>query len=437
MGLAIVIIGLPLSRALISLGVIWLSLSVFLPGKSLKQLPLWIWAGFILFLTYLLGLLYTQDTTRGLLDIWQKIPLITVPIALWRAEKLPSRTIRGLLWVMVLSCTTTIILMFGVGIWHSIQDGMTFDLIRSCGWGAECEDPQVWKKATRWFTYSPLSGGIGQHPNWLSMILIGGFLSMVWLWDDARKRGLPFSHWLMAFFTGLTFVAMALLSSRMQQMIFFAVVLSVGIYLLSDKATWKMLILPASLILVLFMGAMTLLPQSRNRMKEILVQTEEAEQKKVVWTGMSVRKEIWKSGWELLGQIPIIGVGTGDYRDELTEQYQRDGFEYGYVRELDPHNQVLATVIAIGIPGLFILIFWVVTQMITAFYQKKWAWLLWTLIFVLSGLTEVLLGRQVGIAYIAVIGAFLAFHLPRTGIVPGGQTESKPSGWRGRRALSS
>lgn len=425
-GLAIVIVGLPLSRALISLGVIWLSLAVFLPGKPLRNLPLWIWAGIILFLTYLFGLTYTQDLNKGLLELWQKIPLVTVPIALWRAEKLPSRTIRGLLWLMVISCTATILLMFGVAMFHSIQDGLTLELVRSCGFG-DCDDPQLWGKARRWFTYSPLSGGIGQHPNWLSMILIGGFLSIVWLWDDARKRGLPFSHWVMGFFTGLTFIAIALLSSRMQQLIFLTVVVAVGLYLLSDKATWKMLILPASLMAVLFLGAMAFMPQSRNRMKEILVQTEEAEQQKVLWTGVTVRKAIWRSGWELLGQIPIVGVGTGDYRDELTEQYQRDGFEYGYVRELDPHNQVLATVIAIGIPGFLVLTFWVLSQLITAFYQKKWAWMLWIMIFVLSGLSEVLLGRQVGIAYIAVIGAFLALHLPKTGIIPGGQPEPAPS----------
>lgn len=435
-GLAIVIVGLPLSRALLSLGVILLSLAALLPGKPLREMPIWIWAGIVLFLTYLIGLVYTQDTSRGLVDLWQKIPLITVPIALWRAEKLPSPTIRALLWTMVLSCTVTILLMFGLAITHSIQDGLTLDLIRNCGLGGQCDEPQVWIKARRWLTYSPLSGGIGQHPNWLSMILTGGFLSIVWLWDDARKRGIPFSHLTMAFFTGLTFVAMALLSSRMQQLIFGAVVVAVGIYLLFDKSTWRMLILPASLILLLFLGAMTLLPESRNRMMEVLVQTEQAEQKKVVWTGITVRKAVWKSGWELLGQIPVIGVGTGDYRDELTEQYQRDGFEYGYVRELDPHNQVLATVIAVGIPGFIILVCWIVSQMITAVSQKKWAWLLWIMIFMLSGLTEVLLGRQVGIAYIAVIGAFLAFHLPRTGIVPGGQMESKPSRWRERTALS-
>lgn len=426
-GLAIVIMGLPLSRALISLGVIWLSLAVFLPGKSLRGLPVWIWAGIILFSTYLFGLIYTQDLNKGLLDLWQKIPLVTVPIALWRAEKLPSRTIRGLLWLMVISCTVTILLMFGIALWHSIQDGLSIELIRNCGLGGTCDDPRTWNKVVRWLTYSPLSGGIGQHPNWLSMILIGGFLSIVWLWDDARKRGLPFSHWVMGFFTGLTFIAIALLSSRMQQLIFLTVVVAVGLYLLSDKTTWKMLILPASLMAVLFVGAMAVMPQSRERMKEILVQTEKAEQEKVVWSGVTVRKAIWRSGWELLGQIPVIGVGTGDYRDELTEQYQRDGFEYGYVRELDPHNQVLATVIALGIPGLMVLVFWIATQLITAFYQKKWAWMLWIMIFVFSGLSEVLLGRQVGIAYIAVIGAFLALHLPKTGIIPGGQMAPKPS----------
>lgn len=426
LGLVLVIVGLPLSRAVLTAGVIWLSLGIFLPGKQIRTVPVWIWAALALFATYVIGLFYTQDTSKGWFDLWQKIPLVTVPLALFRAEKLPARTIRALLWLMVVTCTLTIVLMFGVAVFNSIEDGLSIDMLQSCALGGNCEDPAAWLKARRWFTYSPLSGGIGQHPNWLSMILTGGFLSMVWLWDDARKRGVTFSHLRMGFVTGLTFVAIALLSSRMQQLIFAGVVLAIGLYLLTDRSTWKILIVPATLMILLFVGSMALMPESRERMTEILAPSA-AQTEEVVWSGVTVRKEIWKSGWQLVGQIPLIGVGTGDYRDELTDQYYRDGFLYGHARELDPHNQILATIIAVGIPGLLVLCFWLGSQMVTAFSQKKWGWLLWIAIFLLSGLTETMLGRQIAVAYIAVIGPFLAFHLPKTGIIPGGETGSGPS----------
>lgn len=425
-GLGLVIVGLPLSRAALTAGVIWLSLGIFLPGKRIHTVPVWIWAALALFATYVVGLFYTQDISRGWGDLWQKIPLVTVPLALFKAEKLPARTIRALLWLMVITCSLTILLMFGVALYNSMQDGLSIEMLQGCALGGHCEEPAAWLKARRWFTYSPLSGGIGQHPNWLSMILTGGFLSMIWLWDDARKRGVPFSHLQMGIVTGLTFVAIALLSSRMQQLIFAGVVLAIGLYLLTDRSTWKILIVPATLIILLFVGAMALMPESRDRMKEVLAPST-SQSEEVVWSGITVRKEVWKSGWQLIGQIPLVGVGTGDYRAELTEQYDRDGFLYGHVRELDPHNQVLATIIAVGVPGVLVLCFWIGSQMVTAFSQKKWGWLLWLAIFLLSGLTETMLGRQIAVAYIAVIGPFLAFHLPKTGIIPGGETGSAPS----------
>ncbi len=424
-GLVLVIVGIPLSRAALSIGVVWLSLGVFLPGESMRRLPVWLWMGLALFGLYLLGMLYSSDPETGLGDLWQKLPLITVPLALFRAEKLPARTVRGLLWLVVLTACMSVLAMLGIALWHSVEEGLHLALIGDCAFGGTCSQPIVWESSMDWLSYSKLAGTINQHPTFLSMYLMAGFLAIVWLWEDARKRSEPFSHWVMALFTGLIFLAIALLASRMQQGIFVLVLGVLGIGFLRGRMSRKELLIPGMAVVLVFAGSLTLMPESRDRVAQIFTQKEKP-QSVGEWTGITVRREVWKSGWNLMGTVWATGVGTGDYRDALTSQYLADGFQYGYKRELDAHNQYLATAVALGLPGLLLLLLWLGSQMLTAVREGNHPWLLWTAIFVLGCVAETLLGRQIGVAAIAVIGPFLAFHLPKAGIVPGGEKEQAP-----------
>jgi O-antigen ligase len=70
----------------------------------------------------------------------------------------------------------------------------------------------------------------------------------------------------------------------------------------------------------------------------------------------TVRVLIWKESVALIKEDPFIGVGTGDIKDILLERYKAEGMTGAFDHKLNAHNQFLQTGIALGIPGLFLII---------------------------------------------------------------------------------
>ena len=72
--------------------------------------------------------------------------------------------------------------------------------------------------------------------------------------------------------------------------------------------------------------------------------------------GTNIRFWIWKSAFSVIENHPIIGVGTGDVRDELQKQYEKRGMSQAVIFRYNAHNQYLETWLGTGIFGLFALL---------------------------------------------------------------------------------
>lgn len=66
----------------------------------------------------------------------------------------------------------------------------------------------------------------------------------------------------------------------------------------------------------------------------------------------------WYCALQIVKEHPIIGVGTGDYKDELNKMYRSIEFKKGMVYGYNTHNQYLEEFIKFGtVGGLFFLFF--------------------------------------------------------------------------------
>jgi hypothetical protein len=117
----------------------------------------------------------------------------------------------------------------------------------------------------------------------------------------------------------------------------------------------------------------------------------------------SGRLMIWKLGLDLVKDAPLLGYGTGDAKDVLIDSYQKAGFTYGAERKLNAHNQFLQTVLAVGIPGLLLLL-WVFAE---AIRNREPVFIAWMLVFSLNALTESVLETQKGVLFVSVFYALL------------------------------
>jgi O-antigen ligase len=72
--------------------------------------------------------------------------------------------------------------------------------------------------------------------------------------------------------------------------------------------------------------------------------------------GTESRVIILKSGWSVVSEHPVLGVGTGDVNDALEETYKTHAHRIEATLHLNAHNQYLQSWLATGLPGLFLLV---------------------------------------------------------------------------------
>lgn len=86
----------------------------------------------------------------------------------------------------------------------------------------------------------------------------------------------------------------------------------------------------------------------------------------------AARKFTWHASLELIKAHPLIGVGTGDIKDELNKKQYELGYHGIAKQKLNAHNQFLNTWIAIGLPGLIVLLFITIGGVIVTLRHKNW-----------------------------------------------------------------
>ena len=121
---------------------------------------------------------------------------------------------------------------------------------------------------------------------------------------------------------------------------------------------------------------------------------------------------IWKSVVYLIGKNPVLGVGIGDVRSELTDEYIRVGEERLGKEKLNAHNQFLEVFLEDGIIGfaIFLLIFGLMISI--AFKEKNLLYGLFILMMFVFFMFETVLYRLAGVAFFSLF----SFILPQLSV---------------------
>ena len=121
-----------------------------------------------------------------------------------------------------------------------------------------------------------------------------------------------------------------------------------------------------------------------------------------------VRVLIWKSAVELFKSNPLIGVGTGDVKDELKRTYKKNRYSAAYKKNYNAHNQYLQTGVALGGIGLLILLALFGIPTILSFVRYNYLYLMFSINMVVSCLTESILEVQSGVVFFAFFTVILS-----------------------------
>ncbi len=121
------------------------------------------------------------------------------------------------------------------------------------------------------------------------------------------------------------------------------------------------------------------------------------------------RTEYIKTAFEIIKRHPLIGVGTGDVKDEFTLQYKISHSKLEPKYQLRTHNQYITFIVTFGIIGFLII---VLCFIFAIKYENKHKDNLFKIIFfiaLLSFLNEDTLETHIGVSFFAFFFSFLMY----------------------------
>ncbi len=170
----------------------------------------------------------------------------------------------------------------------------------------------------------------------------------------------------------------------------------------------------ALLLFILFLGvALIGIYKSNLRIKfeqtyEELTNTNRTNKSYVQSTG--ARIWFWKTTTEVIKENPILGVGTGDIRDELSKKYQEKGIIYIQDKGMDSHQQYLQTFAATGLFGFLSLLSMFLLLFYDSIKNRKFLLFGFTLLYFIFGFTESMLETQAGLVFFTFFALYLSYY---------------------------
>lgn len=338
-----------------------------------------------LFFIYMIGLLWTQNMRYGSIDLELKIPLFLFPFIFASSRSIifrGKRVVNVFIAYMTGCFISTMIFIFNA--FNNFIQSNSYDE----------------------FYYTKLA--IYQHTTYMSMFLSLALAMALFLLIFRRSmlsRLLQvFIAWLIPYY----FILVILLSSK-AGIFCMALVFALSIMAMLLYGKKKLhAVVAFALVCAAFTLSQGIFPHSFGRMKAVgRTMSSRPESGSDAIESTAERVLIWDAAYTIIKQNILIGVGTGDVKDALLGQYERNNFNNGFLKQLNAHNQFLQTFIALGLLGIVILLagflwpFWLSLKKSYLIYAA------FILIVTFNLLFESMLERQAGMMFYAFFNAFL------------------------------
>jgi O-antigen ligase len=339
----------------------------------------------VIYILYLVGMLYSKNMKYGFFDLQIKLSMLLFPLIFATIDKdFPIRKLTtNVFKAFIAGCVTGTLILFIISICSFLGSS----------------NPQV-------FFYTIFSRFL--HPSYLSMYLNLAVSILAYYMiqkEQPLTKKLRILFFILAFYLSCVII---LLSSKAGIFSLLFLYLLIVIYLLViNKQVWKGLLF-FFLVLVIFYAGYSFLPIIAERFKK--VESVLSEQKKPSPEKMESNSErlvVWKAAIEVIRENSIFGVGTGDVKDALLLEYQKENRSLVYNMRLNAHNQFLQTYIALGILGVLLLLSGLVLPGWLAIRRHHFIYFSFLLVFTINILVESMLEVQAGVIYYAFFNALL------------------------------
>ena len=329
------------------------------------------------YVLHVIGMLYTTNMDYGLRDLQTKLSFFLFPIVL-SGIGLTAVTFEKIKKATIISAVLSMLIL----------------LIISFSQYLKSHDSTA-------FFYTHLSHG--KHVTYLAIFMNLALLFVIEKIYSGKQRN-PSFIFLLAF--AFLFAGILLLSARTSTIVAILTISIFPFFIPSRKNNLRVswIVHGCCLLFSLFsfLGYLHLFNRF-NQVEEAIAIRENQTDSKVVQNespnSTNIRINIWKNTIQLISRYPLLGVGTGDIKEELVKVYAENGYEYGVKEKPSPHNQFLHTTVILGVFGFIALSLLFFFPLATSFRSKEWLFFFFLLIVFLNSMTESILEREAGILF--------------------------------------
>lgn len=336
------------------------------------------------YLLHLIGMAYTENKASGGFDLQVKVSILLFPI-LFGSKQFNKQEALQLANAFIIGCFVACLFMFGNAVyWYSFKTA-NIDL----------------------FFYSLYSNLM--HPSYMAMyLMLAIFILYFQLLNGTENSSAK--RWMSI--AGILFFSanIVLLSSKaglISLIVFF-------IYVFIKMIMSQRIVIGISLLTILSAALLSTYHFSKPfqiRIQRAIAElSNTADPEKSQYDSTGVRLLIWKACGSVIDNNRWFGVGTGDSKDELCNEYQKRRLTDAYSKKLNAHNQFLETSVTLGLTGLVLLIANLIVPLYKSAKQSNFIYVGFLILIIINFTPEVMLSTQSGVMFYAFFNSLLCFN---------------------------
>lgn len=273
-----------------------------------------------------------------------------------------------------------------------------------------------WEHNVKMWSYQDFAQHI-MHPSYLSMFYVTGIMIS---FHGILLRDVPKSKKLIAVLFVLFFCIMIFMLASKSGIISLAGVflfyIGYAVVRFKRYAVAGISIVTLIAAFVIAVKSFPALESRLNAMSEALtsntpIDPADAESNRV-------RILIWQVDREIISKHPWTGMGTGGVQDALMQKYAEKGMTGAIDKKLNAHSQFYQTGIALGLPGMIILIGIFLAGFVSSVRNRFGFGALLTLLLVFNFLPESILQLQAGTLFVGFFYSLVLFSVDRKLLSP-------------------
>lgn len=362
---------MPLNKNLVPVLIVLTIIFWFVEGNFLEKIQAlkskFFLLAIALYVWHLIGMLYTTNLKAGGFDLEQKLSLIILPLLFFSDTHVNNFQSLKILRSFVLGCVLAGLICLANAAFKYYISGNIEGMFYT--------------------QFSPI-----MHTSYFAMYLC--FAIILILFNDGIMQNQSIKLATVLFLTLPIFLS----SSKSGLFSLGIIILAKLIYDILIKKSYLRVLVFSSLLIVTALSIYIFFPKAFERVRELnqVITTSKSE-----FNTSTSRIAIWKISASIISNNYILGLGTGDVKDALNSAYEKQTIAELAEKKLNAHNQYLQTFMALGLPGILILLCLLGVIGYFTWSNMMLDGMLLTCIIAFNLLFESMLETQAGVVFIA------------------------------------